>query len=326
MMFVISLIVLGFAQVSRREQRQSLDRQLSSQAFFAAESGVNDARQKINDDLANGLGVTEKENCEMGEGYTAVPEIDTAVSYTCLLVTSKLKNLFVSPLTASGRSVVLPINPDSGRIDTMRIKWSALNEPSSAEIAQCPNDANDGFPQSSAWVCPYGVLRMDIVPTDSLSRADTTNRQKTIFLYPVKNGGIPSHNYADAGIDGTVRAIYCQPSAKICEVDIANMAGFDNYALRLSALYEDGSVDVTVSRGGTSVLLKNAQVQIDATGKAQDVLRRIQVRIPFTSSTNVPEFALQSGSSICKRFEASPAAFTIPAGLTGQDTRNPMCR
>jgi len=45
LMIVMSLIVVGFAQVSRRNQRVALDRQLSTQAFYAAESGVNDARE-----------------------------------------------------------------------------------------------------------------------------------------------------------------------------------------------------------------------------------------------------------------------------------------
>ena len=47
LMIVISLIVLGFAQISRRNQRQSLDRQLSTQAFYAAETAVNDAADLI---------------------------------------------------------------------------------------------------------------------------------------------------------------------------------------------------------------------------------------------------------------------------------------
>jgi hypothetical protein len=42
-MTILSLITIGFAQIMAREQRQALDRQLSSQAFYAAESGVNDA-------------------------------------------------------------------------------------------------------------------------------------------------------------------------------------------------------------------------------------------------------------------------------------------
>ena len=43
MIVIISLIVLGFAQLARRNQRQTLDSQLSTQTYYAAESGVNAA-------------------------------------------------------------------------------------------------------------------------------------------------------------------------------------------------------------------------------------------------------------------------------------------
>ncbi|HET6924792.1 MAG TPA: pilus assembly PilX N-terminal domain-containing protein, partial [Candidatus Saccharimonadales bacterium] len=43
MIIVITLIVIGFAQVVRRNQRETLDRQLSTQAYYAAETGINDA-------------------------------------------------------------------------------------------------------------------------------------------------------------------------------------------------------------------------------------------------------------------------------------------
>ena len=47
MMIVISLIVLGFAQITRHDQQQALDKQLSTEAFYAAESGINDAINAI---------------------------------------------------------------------------------------------------------------------------------------------------------------------------------------------------------------------------------------------------------------------------------------
>ena len=41
-MIIISLVVISFARLMRTEQEQALDRQLSSQAFYAAETAVND--------------------------------------------------------------------------------------------------------------------------------------------------------------------------------------------------------------------------------------------------------------------------------------------
>src|SRR5687768_8797387 len=90
MMIVISLIVLGFAQVSRREARDSLDRQLSTQAYFAAETGVNDAVEVIK---SSGAGsIPEKTSCEYSgpeyDASKAVIDSTNNVSYTCLLVTT----------------------------------------------------------------------------------------------------------------------------------------------------------------------------------------------------------------------------------------------
>ena len=43
LILVLSLLTIGFAELMRHEQRSALDKQLSSQAYYAAESGVNDA-------------------------------------------------------------------------------------------------------------------------------------------------------------------------------------------------------------------------------------------------------------------------------------------
>ena len=40
---LLTLMAVGFAGLSSREYRQALDQQLNSQAFYAAESGVNEA-------------------------------------------------------------------------------------------------------------------------------------------------------------------------------------------------------------------------------------------------------------------------------------------
>src|SRR5688572_1479839 len=97
LMIVISLIVLGFAQISRRNQRQTLDRQLSTQAFYAAETGINDAAELIKG--ASGV-VPDKPDCASSGGgfYTLTPTIDATnnVEYTCLTVDPSPESLVYS--------------------------------------------------------------------------------------------------------------------------------------------------------------------------------------------------------------------------------------
>ncbi len=335
MMLVISIIVLGFAQVSRREARQSLDRQLSQQAFFAAESGVNDARSVIYDNLAKGKGVVEKNYCQTDPSdtnYKFNPTIDSEhdVAYTCLLVTSKLKNLHITPLSAGGDSVVLPLQPTTATpIDTLHINWRPLSGPqTAAQLTKCVTaslPAAGAFPQSGAstWQCPYGTLRVDIVPTDTLSRAALQSSQKTFILYP-STGAAGKQTYSSS--DGAIALMKCTV-ADSCNIDIQTMNGGQNYAIRVSAMYASGSVDLSATdAAGQDILLKNAQVLIDVTGRAQDVLRRIQVRLPVTPSGKTPDYAVESASSVCKRFVLNDTYFQIPGDIAGQDPNNPLCK
>src|SRR5688572_5036935 len=90
-MLVLTLVVIGFARLSQREQRQALDRQISTQAFYAAETAVNDARDKLKTASAAVLGDEYMDDCDefsTAVGLTGQRVIDAAagVSYSCLMV------------------------------------------------------------------------------------------------------------------------------------------------------------------------------------------------------------------------------------------------
>ena len=324
MMLVITLIVLGFSQVSRREQRQSLDRQLSTQAFFAAESAVNDARQKIKQDIVATGEAHEKTVCEPDSNYTTSATIDTAneVSYPCLLVSTRLNSLTAS-VSAGGRSINIPIEP-SGTMQRLHINWNAAPAPTNQGDVASNCQSNNKFQAKNDWDCPYGLLRADIVPTGPpLSRDSMQTGQRTMFFYPTPNASTFSQDWATA--NGAIPELACKVETG-CDIDINGIPS-GNYALRLSSQYKSGVVTITAYGAGTTPLeLRNAQILIDATGKARDVMRRIQVRLPLTPSGATPDYAIESASSICKRFEVSGTTFSIPNTVKGQDPNNPMCQ
>src|SRR5579862_3283 len=86
MMVVISLLVLGFAEIAKNEQRSSLDNALSVQAYYAAESGINDARAVIDATIASGGIIQSKNICGAQGNYTlnGTVNVNFNVSYTCL--------------------------------------------------------------------------------------------------------------------------------------------------------------------------------------------------------------------------------------------------
>jgi hypothetical protein len=63
------------------------------------------------------------------------------------------------------------------------------------------------------------------------------------------------------------------------------------------------SVQITANGEGGNIQLPGTQAVIDATGKANDVLRRIQVRVPLNADYSYPEFGLETTNAICKDLE-----------------------
>jgi hypothetical protein len=332
MMIVISLIVLGFAQVSRSEVRQSLDRQLSAQAYLAAETGVNDAVKAINDSAAVGGSVVAKNKCDYSEpgvsgmyGNGSKATIDSAnnVKYTCMLVKTDLPSLHKS-LPADGTSLAAPLHPAGNSLGTLSFTITRSTTPTpplncaGAMASPAVLNANT----NAAWPCQYGVVRLDFVSEADYSRGAMAASQETVFLYPVTAGGTPTHVLA--GLNGATKPMLCSTVTSNCTVKISGFASSPNqdYYMRAMAIYHEANLDITGNSGGP-VIFQDAQAEIDVTGKAQDVLRRIQVRVPINTATIQSSYALESASSICKRFGVAPGYFSNQ--VNGQDARNPYC-
>ncbi len=83
---ILSLLTVGFAQLMRHEERSALDKQLSSQAYYAAESGINDAAAVISNNP-----LVSKTTCGPTTGVGSlfpnnVVGVNTGSSYPCLLI------------------------------------------------------------------------------------------------------------------------------------------------------------------------------------------------------------------------------------------------
>lgn len=313
-MIVLTLIVIGFATISRREQRQALDRQLSTQAFYAAESGVNDAIKALK---TPGFDFTKDyTNCNDPAIVSGTQnQLDgTNVQYTCLLVDPSPTSLEYSPVSTDS-STVIPIVSKSGiAITSINLSWqdqSATN----GEFRGC-RPAGE-FPAINAWPmpspntydCTAGVLRIDLVPiSGTLSRTILMTNNLTAFLVPVNvGGGTLAYSVTSPDNRGKIASANCSSSGtpKWCNVTINPGLGGNFYYLRVRSIYRSNSLTITANGG--AVELTGAQATIDSTGKAVDVLRRVVVHVPLgTAGGDIPDFAISSGDGICKKFYAYP--------------------
>lgn len=329
LMIVISLIVLGFAQVSRRNQRQALDRQLSTQAFYAAESGVNDARDLINQAVTAGNTIAAKNSCDAGSGMYAGlnPDLDGTgndeAEYTCVMVNLTPQTLLYGDV-GNIASTIIPVSSAAGtNISRIVLTWQTKDD-TPTPTTGCPTTTSGIFSPTSSWTCGYGVIRLDLVPTTgNLDYATLQNNTMTTFLVPQSSGGSGTTGYAAGGANNRI-GVACTNAG--CTFAITGLS-VNEYHMRISSIYKNVSLQVTAFDASNNQLaLKDAQAIIDATGKAQDVLRRIQVHVPLTASSQnqMSDYVMQSTDSICKRFVTMDNYFDTQ--VNGVTSTSPLCQ
>lgn len=314
LMIVISLIVLGFSQVVRRNQRQALDARLSSQAFYAAESGLNLAASKINEnDAAYADG---KNDCPAPSNAQADYEInrENDVAITCLLVKSVNDLKFDNVGSTSRVSIIDPIGTASP--GSIFINWQVNHGAEPANCNQYPD-----LPKAGNWNCNQPLLRIDLVDLGdgtNLSQDGLISNQFSILLYPSNGGSGVTTFDPSTGATGQFGRTNCSSSRSgdktaHCMVEIQG-ATSQKYAVRMMSVY--GVSNVRIHASGNPQLV-GAQVTVDSTARAIDVLKRIQARVSLQTDITVPNFAIDSGDGICKAYRIHAGSVLTEGGGTG---------
>ncbi len=310
-MIVLTLIVTGFSQIARNEQREALDRQLSTQATYAAETGINDARRAI------AAGFTGEKNTCDSSSVSSVSQFNNSsvggnIGYSCLLVKQILPDIKLGNVTPT-ESTVLPLNSVDAAgtpkpLDNLYIEWK------SKDVTKTSIPPTTGiFYPANTWSNInnyFGVLRVDIIPAGVLSADALQNGTYTVFIYP-RSGALQTYPYTNIPAEqGQVRAAQCNTAQNSCRVNIDGLSQ-TNYFIRIKSLYESSEVKLC----GTSACLsstsfKGAQAEIDSTGKANDQLKRIKVRVndvsELSNTKTLPNYAFDSAEDVCKRLSVYP--------------------
>lgn len=316
---VVTLIVVGFTQLTIRNREDALDKQLSTQALYAAETGVNDAIKALRAQfvLSPSYQAVGKTSCtDASTIYPVSSQLSTGVSYTCVLVTPNSPTIYSSaPMTGGSVTKIKPVNAN-GNGDSLRsltVEWDPSIDVNTTPLAGCATGPSTVFPPSLDGVCPYGLLRMDIYRVGSVggvTPADTLNTTtQTIYMLPTKNDtGTTTINFGDPSVRAHRARTTC--TDQMCSATImVNDAQLYTYYARFSSMYYD--ISKVRIKGELSTLASayfSGQMIFDVTGKAQDVLRRVQVQVPTEGfeQEDVPNSAVHSTGQFCKRFVVGP--------------------
>lgn len=344
-MVLLSLIVLGFAKISRRESRQGLDRQLASQARYAAETGINDAQKYLRDggELSANASTTCNSYAVGPSGTEGLPEgksstIADNISTTCVLVDGTVPNVTYDGV-GTDTEVIIPLKSVSGAIQSLFISWDGGT--GDYTNGNCPDtNPKDALVPVASWKCPAGALRVDIVPGGSFSQ-DGSNTIG-VLLYPKVRPSAPSNAESASGKNGKQIWAECPNdgiSPRACRVTLGGLSASSTYYLRIRPVYKSANIYVRASssasvpnndvgdnsRGPSPLKLEGAQVMIDSTGRAGDVLKRLVARVPACKKGELcgvypASFAIQSADTICKQYAVIP-----PNRVMANNSTDPSC-
>ncbi len=327
LVIVTSLLVVGFAQLARNEQKEVTNRQLSNQAYYAAEAGVNDAAAALNNNFTQA-----KTTCAPlpvgttgGGAYLTNNNVDTTspsptagpTQWTCLLIdpspttleygsiSTVTPTLFTfSGVRLSGGSYV----PTA--VNSLTFSWQDA-DPNVQTFRANDGVSNSSFPTAANWNAT-GMLRVSFTPISALDRDALRAATFSAFLYPSTNNTNTSttYNVAPGGsgviLNGGCLAPPHPATARNCTATI-NTPGLGSgpFLVSMRSIYSKTNVSISIN-GGNGDRLQGAQSKVDSTGRAQNILKRIQVRIPNKNEYAYPGFDVQTAGDICKQLTVYP--------------------
>ncbi|HVW22924.1 MAG TPA: hypothetical protein VHB51_00295 [Candidatus Saccharimonadales bacterium] len=333
---LLGLLTVGFAQLMRNEQSQTTNRQLSDQAYYAAETGINAGEKAVaagyigdktycgpikpsdpnysNSNIAGYLADTAQDVGQNGpEGVTHTTQ------WTCLLIYTAPSSLdFGNVGTVTPTSFVASgqYQGEPDAIKDLTISWQDASNITT--FVPTTGQGNTDFPPATAWSYP-GILRTAITPlnTDVAGQLDAAAMDRntfTVYQYPTVRDNNSSVEYttdhaaqgqvADGGCD-TANSLYCSVTIK----NVPNNAG-QPILFNFRSIYSPTHIFITATDAeGRKIDLVGAQTLVDSTGRDQDVLKRIQVRVPSATQPKYyyPGFVLDSLTGICKQIKGNAA-------------------
>ena len=297
MMIVLTLLVLGLAQIGVSDQQNALKRQLSTEAYYLAESGIN---YSINNNYPSSA-------CSNGG---IIIDSATKASIPCVLSSITKNNLYQ---LNSGQSRVVPLS-GTDKINSINLSWTGSNT-TAISVIQCTNTL---LTKVDSWNCPYPILMVNVISADllqsgknidTLFKENLTDGITTLYLYP----------YNGVGDSPTITSINqiikvdCR-SGTSCSVNInpgSITQNLHEFYLRITPIYGSTSIALsgTVINSGT---IKSNQTAIDSTGKVGNTSQRLYNRISTSNTTSLsnqgnsdqtPLFGIQTTKDLCKNFQ-----------------------
>ena len=245
-------------------------------------------------------------------------------AYTCVKISVDTDDY--KGTLAANESTVVPL-AGTGDFDTVELSWFSRDDVSSAT-----NDPTVDFPSVGPDVSlpPVGekwkfnnpsLMRTQFMQTgNSFKLSDFDDSQggksdaNTLFFYPSATG-LPNKDFAldtrrsPTNVPQQVKcntsfidaAYACTATIKLPDPISGNNSQRDAF-LRLSSLYNGAHFSVKLKHGAEDVKFAGVQPEVDSTGRANALFRRVKSRVELKGNFTYPEAAIDMEGDLCKNF------------------------
>lgn len=253
-------------------------------------------------------------------------ESDAALdqAYTCVTITSDTED-FLGKISADDSKTV-PLRGVS-YFDRVKIDWfTSSNIGGGVTSIKLESQPSIPFPLYENKNYPKErppILRAQLVQVGSefvVEDISSPNYANAVFLYPVKTTQLRDEDYKGtstsfAAAGGARLTPTKSPSPVECRKSLVSggyactviillpdVSGSRNAMLQLMPLYNSADFRVQLYKENQLVKFANVQPNIDSTGRANDLFRRVQVRVERPDTFPYPNAALEVGGNVCKNF------------------------
>lgn len=280
---VVSLLAIGYATLARRDQTATLDKNLSYQAQYAAESGVNRVIDYINkypDDDPSGDCITSTVG-----SFNKSFDVGSA-KVTCATWSRGLDKIVIEPSSTDAKYASFT------GVGSINISWdspgghygnlSTLPQPSSVLESSKP------------------VIGLSIASVNSTTKKfDNTKR---FYLLPSSNFGCG--NQSIGSLSGKIICAQVDSSNK-ASATINGLDSGSNYVINANPINSNSPVKIIIesTNPGSGTFINTSQYEIDVNARSQDVTKRLIVYYSLSGKPADPYVLnISDGGSICKDY------------------------
>lgn len=269
---ILSLLAVGFASLVRNDQRQALDKSLSYQAQYAAETAINRIAQKLTD----GSLPQEETTCQNDTVGDA--------KVTCITWTNRVDMISHDGLSVKKPFVTVLDSPSWGITGGIKLTWQTDGVSSNygPSIGGLPTIDNS----------KVAILRL------TLSNSSGSSGAKNYYIVP-SSGGSGSINY-NTSTNGSVVAASCNNASGKCTSGAITV--LKGSKVSIVAYGPDSGTRLDISPTVSGQKLVSSQIEIDANARINEVTKRIIAKIDLTNNSWRPAFAV-SARRMCKDFK-----------------------